>query len=132
MNTALHRNPHGFTIVELMIAAAIIALSAAIAAPSYARSRKRSQAASVLEDLRAIECAVDQWAIEHNKVAGNVASLSDLSSYIRTGSRLTQGADILGNSFGNSFSVDSMPRVPTPTFDTLSDVAPASFWSPFY
>ena len=131
MKNALHKNRRGFTLVELMIVVAIISLLAGIAVPSYNRSRKRSQATHVLEDLRMLEYALDRWAIENNKSIGDAAALSDLLPYIKIGSRLSQGSDILGNTFGNVFSVDSMPRVPTLTSDVLSDVVPSSFWSPY-
>ena len=57
----------GFTLVEIMIVVAIIALLAAIAVPNFLRARKRSQATQVLEDLRLIDSAIDQYAIEYNK-----------------------------------------------------------------
>lgn len=131
MNNALHNNRHGFTLVELMIVVTIISLLAGIAVPSYTRSRKRAQATHVLEDLRMLEYALDRWAIENNKAPGDTATLSDLQPYIKVGSRLSQGADVLGNTFGNLFSVDAMPRVPSLTFNLLSDVAPSAFWSPY-
>ena len=131
MNYALHQNRLGFTLVELMIVVTIISLLAGIAVPSYTRSRKRAQATHVLEDLRMLEYSLDRWAIENNKSPGDVADLSDLRPYIKPGSRLSQGADILGNTYGNAFSVDSMPHVPTLTYNLLSDVAPAPFWSPY-
>ena len=131
MNYALHQNRLGFTLVELMIVVTIISLLAGIAVPSYTRSRKRAQALRVLEDLRMLEYSLDRWAIENNKSVGDVASLSDLQPYIKVGSSLSLGGDILGNSYGNAFSVDSMPKVPAPTFNSLSDVAPPSFWSPY-
>ena len=131
MLTALHRSRTAFTLIEIMIVVAIIALLASIARPSYTRSRKRGQAIRVLEDLRVLDYALDRWAIDNNKALGDAAALADLLPYIKTGSQLTQGTDILGNSYGNTFSVDFMPNVPTPTYNTLSDVAPASFWSPY-
>lgn len=131
MKNALHNHRRGFTLVELMIVVTIISLLAGIAVPSYTRSRKRAQATHVLEDLRMLEYALDRWAIENTKSVGDVALLSDLQPYFKGGSRLSQGSDVLGNSFGNAFSVDSMPRVPSTTFNTLSDVAPVSFWSPY-
>ena len=131
MKHALQNDRRGFTLVELMVVVAIISLLAGIAVPSYTRSRKRSQAAHVLEDLRMLDYSLDRWAIEHNKAPGDIADLSDLRPYIKPGSPLNQGADILGNSFGTVFSVDSMPRVPALTYNFLSDVAPASFWSPY-
>ncbi len=42
----------GFTLVEIMIVVAIIALLAAIAVPGFLRARKRSQASRVLNDLQ--------------------------------------------------------------------------------
>ena len=40
------------------------------------------------------------------------------------------GKDILGNSYAD-VNVDSLPRVPTATYQALSDVADNSFWSPY-
>src|SRR5213080_99175 len=60
-------NQKGFTLVEIMIVVAIIALLAAIAVPGFLRARKRSQASRILNDLRMIDSALDQYAIEHNK-----------------------------------------------------------------
>ena len=57
----------GFTLVEIMIVVAIIALLAAIAVPGFLRARKRSQASRILNDLRMIDSAVDQYAIETNR-----------------------------------------------------------------
>ena len=122
----------GFTLVEIMIVVAIIALLAAIAVPNFLRSRKRSQATQVLEDLRQIDSAVDQWAIENNKAGGATVLWADVQKYIKTGTRLytSGGKDILGNSFTINV-VDTPPQVAAATFTALSDVAPADFWSPF-
>ena len=64
----LNKNRGGFTLVEIMIVVAIIALLAAIAVPNFLRARKRSQATRILEDLRQIDSAIDQYAIEENAV----------------------------------------------------------------
>ena len=122
----------GFTLVEIMIVVAIIALLASIAVPNFLRSRKRSQATHVLQDLRVLDAAVDLYAIESNKITGFNPVFSDLQNYIKTGTRLYQSGakDILGNSFG-AFTVDTPPKVPATTFTALSDVAPNTFWSPY-
>ena len=122
----------GFTLVEIMIVVAIIALLAAIAVPNFLRSRKRSQATQILEDLRQIDSAVDQYAIENNKAGGTSVLWADVQKYIKTGTRLynSTNKDILGNGFTIS-SVDSAPKVHATTYAALSDVAPADFWSPF-
>src|SRR5689334_2046925 len=122
----------GFTLVEIMIVVAIIALLAAIAVPNFLRARKRSQATRVLEDLRMIDSAIDQYAIETNKTTGAGVGWDDVKAYLKTGSALynSGGKDLFGNSFG-TFSVDTLPAVPATTKSALLDVAPAEFWSPF-
>ena len=130
----LNKNRGGFTLVEIMIVVAIIALLAAIAVPNFLRARKRSQATRVLEDLRMIDSAIDQYAIETNKTSGAACNWTDIQAYLKKGSTLynTTGTDLLGNSFvGSGFKVDTIPVVPTATFTALSDVAPNTFWSPF-
>ena len=124
----------GFTLVEIMIVVAIIALLAAIAVPNFLRARKRSQATQVLEDLRLIDSAIDQYAIEYNKTGGAAVNWTDIKSYLKTGSKLynSTGKDILGNDFNaGSFKVDEIPKVNGTSFTELSDVAPAEFWSPY-
>lgn len=122
----------GFTLVEIMIVVAIIALLAAIAIPNFLRARKRSQATRVLEDLRMIDAAIDQYAIETVKTTGATVSWTDVKAYLKTGTTLynSNGTDIFGNSFG-TLTVDTIPKVPNATFTALSDVAPADFWSPY-
>ena len=122
----------GFTLVEIMIVVAIIALLAAIAVPNFLRARKRSQATRILEDLRMLDSATDQYAIENNKTSNAVANFSDLKYYLKTGSVLyTTGDDIFGDAYGPNFTVDNIPLVPLSAWNTLSDVAPLSFWSPY-
>ena len=128
----LNKNRGGFTLVEIMIVVAIIALLAAIAVPNFLRARKRSQATRVLEDLRMLDAALDQYAVETNKNSTTVATFADLKNYIKTGSTLyTTGNDVFGTSYGNAFTVDTVVKVASSTFTALSDVAPAEFWSPY-
>jgi prepilin-type N-terminal cleavage/methylation domain-containing protein len=122
----------GFTLVEIMIVVAIIALLAAIAVPNFLRSRKRSQATQVLEDLRQIDSAVDQYAIEYNQPGGAAMDWAKVRLYLKTGTRLetSGGKDILGNAFTINV-VDKAPQVNATTKAGLLDVAPEDFWSPF-
>jgi prepilin-type N-terminal cleavage/methylation domain-containing protein len=122
----------GFTLVEIMIVVAIIALLAAIAVPNFLRARKRSQASRILEDLRMIDGATDQYAIDTSKTGGFNPAWPDIQNYLKVGSVLySTGEDIFGDSYGPSFTVDSIPFVPVNAFNTLSDVAPYTFWSPY-
>jgi prepilin-type N-terminal cleavage/methylation domain-containing protein len=121
----------GFTLVEIMIVVAIIALLAAIAVPGFLRARKRSQASRVINDLRLIDSAVDQYAIENNKASGATVSVSDWTKYLKAGTNLyLTGNDIMGASYGAQ-TVDSLPKVPTTTKNSLSDVTDNTFWSPY-
>jgi prepilin-type N-terminal cleavage/methylation domain-containing protein len=121
----------GFTLVEIMIVVAIIALLAAIAVPGFLRARKRSQATKILNDLRMIDGAVDQYAIETNHKTGDTVTTPDWTNYVKKNAVLyNTGADLFGDTYGNQI-VDSLPVVPTNAFNTLSDVAPAAFWSPY-
>jgi prepilin-type N-terminal cleavage/methylation domain-containing protein len=129
-----HTRRKGFTLVEIMIVVAIIATLAAIAVPNFLRARKRSQATQVLEDLRLIDSAIDQYAIETNKSGGAGVNFTDIKAYLKTGSKLynSNGKDLLGNSFnGGTYKVDEIPKVAAGTYTELSDVAPFSFWSPY-
>src|SRR5947207_11446036 len=131
MLTKLNRKHAGFTLVEIMIVVAIIALLAAIAVPGFLRARKRSQASKVLNDLRMIDAAVDQYAIETGKKTGDTVGIDDWVKYLKKGSQLyNTGADIFNQPYGAQ-TVDTLPKVPSSTFDALSDVADTSFWSPY-
>lgn len=121
-----------FTLVEIMVIVALIGMLSAIAVPNFLRNRKRTQATQILEDLRILDFAVDQYALECGKATNFNPVFADLQVYIKRDTRLyaSGNTDILGNSFG-TFTVDTTPHVPSASFTALSDVAPASFWSPY-
>src|SRR6266850_8514325 len=83
MNTSTARSHRGFTLVEIMIVVAIIALLAAIAVPGFLRARKRSQASRILNDLRLIDAAVDQYGIETGKTTGSPVDVTDWTNYLK-------------------------------------------------
>jgi prepilin-type N-terminal cleavage/methylation domain-containing protein len=121
----------GFTLVEIMIVVAIIALLAAIAVPGFLRARKRSQASKIINDLRMIDGAVDQYAIETAKKGGDPVAVVDWTNYIKKDTTLyVTGQDLFGQDYGTQ-TVDSLPSVPSVTKTALSDVADATFWSPY-
>ncbi len=135
MNTTLknkYQRRAGFTLVEIMIVVAIIALLAAIAVPNFQRARKRRHATIILEDLRVLEYALDRWAIENNKAAGEIATFPDLRPYLKADTLLyITGKDLYGREYGPEFEVDKFPSVATATASELSDVASPEFWRPY-
>lgn len=129
MNLASRRT--GFTLVEIMIVVAIIALLAAIAVPGFLRARKRSQASRIINDLRLIDSAVDQYAIETSKKTGDPVEVTDWTNYLKKDTNLyATGKDILGNDYGAQV-VDVLPAVPSTSKTALSDVTDTAFWSPY-
>ncbi len=131
MLNKLNKRRGGFTLVEIMIVVAIIALLAAIAVPGFLRARKRSQASRIINDLRLIDSAVDQYAIETNKKSGDVVGTVDWTNYLKKGTALYDtGLDVLRNPYGAQ-TVDSIPKVNTTTYNAMSDVTDATFWSPY-
>ena len=131
MKTTPKSHRAGFTLVEIMIVVAIIALLAAIAVPGFLRARKRSQASRIINDLRLIDSAIDQYAIETSKKSGDAVGVTDWTNYLKKDTVLySTGADILGNSYGPQ-TVDVLPAVPSVSKTALSDVTDAAFWSPY-
>src|ERR1700745_3950326 len=111
MHKKLTTRRGGFTLVEIMIVVAIIALLAAIAVPGFLRARKRSQASRIINDLRLIDSAIDQYAIETNKTGGSLVKVTDWTNYLKKDTVLySSGNDILGNPYGDQ-TVDSLPKV---------------------
>jgi len=131
MLNTINKRRGGFTLVEIMIVVAIIALLAAIAVPGFLRARKRSQASRILNDLRMIDSAVDQYAIETNRTTGATVNIADWTNYLKKGTQLyNTGNSLLGTAYGAQV-VDTIPTVPAADYTTLSDVAGVGFWSPY-
>jgi prepilin-type N-terminal cleavage/methylation domain-containing protein len=120
-----------FTLIEIMIVVAVIALLAALAIPGFQRARKRAQANRILNDLRMIDSAVDQYALEHSKKGGSPVAVTDWTNYLKKNTTLQiTGASIFGELYGDQ-TVDTLPSIPASAKIALSDVADTAFWSPY-
>ena len=132
----LHPRRGGFTLVEIMIVVAIIALLATIAVPNFMRARMRSQATACKQDLRIIDAAVDQWAMEKNKKNGDAVTVMELAAYVKDGTTmytvLKAGApvDTLGSAIVIP-PVGTIVKVPDTTKTATTEVADSAFWSPY-
>lgn len=74
----------GFTLVEIMVVVAVIALLAAIVIPNLLKAGAKSQATTCINNLRQIDTAVQQFSIEARKHVGDAINYpDDITPYIR-------------------------------------------------
>ena len=79
----MNSKQYGFTLVEIMIVVAIIGMLAAIALPSFMRSRTKSQTTACINNLRQIEAAKEQWALENRKTQGAAVVTNEIVAYLK-------------------------------------------------
>jgi prepilin-type N-terminal cleavage/methylation domain-containing protein len=73
----------GFTLVEIMIVVAIIGLLAAIAIPNFVKARATSQMNGCINNLRQLDGAMEQYALEQKLASSATYTMSNLKAYIR-------------------------------------------------
>jgi prepilin-type N-terminal cleavage/methylation domain-containing protein len=119
-NKRIHKA--GFTLVEIMIVVAIIGVLAAIAIPNFVKARATSQANACINNLRQIDDAANQFALERGKATGATLNFpNDLTPYIK----LNSANKIPGCPAGGTYSESTVGANGYPRCSLSSTVTPS-------
>jgi len=98
----------GFTLLEIMIVVSIIALLAVIAIPQFVRARSTAQQNSCINNLRQIQSAISQYALEKKASGTTPVQFSDIEPYLR-GSVLCPAG---GATFDDGYDISDVQTPP--------------------
>jgi len=105
----------GFTLIEIMIVVAIIGLLAAIAIPNFVHARTTAQQNACINNLRQIDGAKQEWALENKQPSTATPVASNIQPYMGRGSTGTLPTCPLDTSstFATSYNPQALSTAPT-------------------
>src|SRR4051812_10781318 len=87
--SAVARRDGAFTLIEIMLVVFVLSLLVGIAIPAYAHIRSASQMRTCINNLRQLDGAKSQWALEHGKNDNSVPVDMEIEPYLK-GNRMPQ------------------------------------------
>ncbi len=79
------KRDQGFTLIEIMIVVLIIGVLLAIAVPNFVKARETSRTKACVANLKQIDAAKEQWAMNNNKNDGDASVDADVDAFIKGG-----------------------------------------------
>jgi type II secretory pathway pseudopilin PulG len=95
--------------VEIMIVVAIIGLLASIAIPNFVKARTTAQMNACISNLRVIDGAIQQWALDTKQGDTATVTAADILPYLKNSVTCPSG----GKTFADSYAVSTVQVRPT-------------------